>query len=250
MTSLWLGRRVLYNAANPSTAETAMTVMNTKRRARRTLLLGVGAAAAGVALGASPVGAATQAASAGGAPGSTPTFTPARHKEDEWLDALPGKHRVFIDTASVESASEGLLYAGNLFTANRSGYALADGDIATVVCFRHYSTIFAYNNAMWEKYGKTIADSSKYVDPKSAEPPKVNPLREIETLARRGVHFAICGLATRRIAGQIASATGSKTDEIQAELIANVVSNGHVMAAGVVATTRAQEYGYSLLVAG
>lgn len=213
---------------------------------RRAMLSAIGAAAAGVALASTS----TQAQGAA-APAATPTkFTPAHHKEDEWFDAVPGKHRVFIDTASLESASEGLLYANNLFTANKSGYGLADSDVATVVCFRHFSTIFAYNNAMWEKYGKVIADSSKYVDPKSTEAPKANPMRQIDGLAKRGVHFAICGLATRRIAGQIATATGGKQDEIQAELIANVIPNGHVMAAGVIATTRAQEYGYSLLVAG
>ena len=36
--------------------------------------------------------------------------------------------------------SEALLYAGNLFTANKSGYSLDDKDIATVVVFRHYAT--------------------------------------------------------------------------------------------------------------
>jgi len=34
------------------------------------------------------------------------------------------------------------------------------------------------------------------------------------------------------------------------ELTANLVPNGHLVAAGVIATTRAQEYGYTLLVAG
>ena len=213
---------------------------------RRAMLSAIGAAAAGVALASSSAKAQGTAVPAAAA--TSTKFSPAHHKEDEWFDALPGKHRVFIDTASLESASEGLLYANNLFTANKSGYGLADGDLATVVCFRHHSTIFAYNNAMWEKYGKVIADSSKYVDPKSTEAPKANPMRQIDGLAKRGVHFAICGLATRRIAGQIATATGAKADEIQAELIANVIPNGHVVAAGVIATTRAQEYGYSLLV--
>lgn len=201
------------------------------------MLTVMGAAAAGVALASSPARA------------QSGKFAPARHKEDEWLDALPGKHRVFIDAALVKGGSDALLYANNLFVANKSGYGLEDGDIATVICLRHESTIFAYTNAMWAKYGATIAKSSNYTMPNGAEP-TTNPMRSIDALAKRGVHFAVCGLATRRIAGMIATATGGKTDEILKELSDNLVPNGHLMAAGVVATTRAQEYGYSLLVAG
>jgi len=215
--------------------------MKNLKQDRRAMLSVMGAAAAGVAL-------ATTSTHAQSSTTSAP-FAPARHKEDAWLDTLPGKHRVFIDTASLESANEALLYAGNLFLANMSGYGLNDGDIATVVCFRHYSTIFAFNNDMWAKYGKTLAESSKYVNPRNPETPTANPQRGIDGLAKRGVHFAICGMATRRIAGQIATASVSKTEDVFAELVANTIPNGHVMAAGVVATTRAQEYGYSLLVA-
>ena len=212
-------------------------------KVRRALLSVMGAAAAGVALASTPA----RAQSGAPAPGK---FSPARHKEDEWLDTVPGKHRVFIDTASLESASEGVLYAGNLFVANKSGYGLDDGDIATIVCFRHYSTIFAFTNTIWAKYGKPLADSSKYVNAKSPETPTTNPQRNIDALAKRGVHFAVCGLATKRIAGLIATATSGNADEIMKELAANLVPNGHLVAAGVIATTRAQEYGYSLLVAG
>ncbi len=202
------------------------------------MLSAVSAVAAGVALTGSPTSARARA-----------DFTPARHKEDAWFDELPGKHRVFIDSAATESVSSALLYAGNLFTANKSGYGLEDGDIATVVCLRHNGTVFAYTDTIWSKYGKALADSAKYVNPRSTEPPTANPQRNIASLAKRGVHFAVCGLATRRIAGQIATAVSGNTDEIHKELIANLVPNGHLMAAGVVATTRAQEYGYSILVA-
>lgn len=219
--------------------------MSHRKQNRRAMLSVMGAAAAGVALAAAPSRAQTPTA----APVAPGTFTPAHHKEDEWLDSLPGKHRVFIDSASNKGGSDAVLYASNLFMANKSGYGLEDGDIATVVCFRHYSTIFGYNNAMWAKYGATIAKSSEYTMPNSAEP-TTNPIRSIDALAKRGVHFAVCGMATRRVASLIATATGGKTDEILKELSDNLVANGHLASAGVVATTRAQEYGYSLLVAG
>ena len=219
--------------------------MESSRQDRRALLSAMGAAAAGVAL------ASSAAHAQGVAPSAPGMFTPAKHKEDGWLDQVPGKHRVLIDTASVDSADEGLLYAGNLFVANKSGYGLEDGDVATVVCLRHYATIFAYNNVIWAKYGKALADAAKYSDPKSAESPNTNPhVKSIEGLAKRGVQFAVCGLATRRFSSLLATATNGKVEDIIKELTANLVPNGHLMAAGVIATTRAQEYGYSLLVAG
>jgi intracellular sulfur oxidation DsrE/DsrF family protein len=213
--------------------------MKQRTQGRRAMLSVMGAAAAGVALASSPARVTAQAGK----------FAPARHKEDEWFDLLPGKHRVFVDSASNKGGSDALLYATNLFTANKAGYGLEDGDIVTVVCFRHYSTIFGYNNAMWAKYGATIAKSSEYTMANGAEP-TANPMRNIEALAKRGVQFAVCGMATRRVAGLIATASGGKTDEILKELTENLVPNGHLVAAGVVATTRAQEYGYSILVAG
>mgnify|MGYP006270099029 CR=1 FL=1 len=211
-------------------------------RDRRSVLSVMGAAAAGVALSAAPARAQESAKSA--------AFSPTRHNEDAWLDAVPGKHRVIIDAAPLAGGSDAVLYAGNLFMANKQGYNLDDKDVATVVCFRHYATIFGYNDKMWAKYGKAIADTSKYENPRAGEAFTANPLRQIETLAKRGVHFAVCGLATRRIAGMVATAAGAKTEDILAELSANLVSNGHLAAAGVIATTRAQEYGYSLLIAG
>ena len=51
------------------------------------------------------------------------------------------------------------------------------------------------------------------------------------------------------LGAQQRTAGGAKTDDILAELKENLVANGHFAAAGVIATTRAQEYGYALLIA-
>ncbi len=39
-------------------------------------------------------------------------------------------------------------------------------------------------------------------------------------------------------------------DSVYKELVASAIPNGHFVAAGVIAVTRAQEYDYSLLTAG
>ena len=220
---------------------------------RRTWMSGVGAAAAGVALGATAVNAETAAVPPQAAPPATP-FQPARHPQDAWFDSLPGKHRVILDTTSATGAGEGLQYSGNVYNANRTGYQLETGDIALVLCLRHFATIFAFNNAMWAKYGRQLADAGEYKDPKAAAPPKTNPHNSgdrpaLDNLAKRGAHFAVCGLATRYFAGLIAG-EGGDADAVFKELSANTIPNAHIMSAGVIAITRAQEYGYSLIHVG
>jgi len=226
--------------------------MKSERRARRSMLTGLGAAAAALTVG-------TRAARAQ-APAA---FQPARHAQDEWMNALPGKHRTVIDCAAVSAAGMGVFYANNIFIANRNGYQLADSDVAVIVVLRHEATVFAYNDAIWSKYSAPLAKMARITHPKTNEPPVVNPLTSPEygsvmtslgvtatAIAKRGAHFAICDMATNRIAGVIASAVGSTAPVIYKELAANLLPNGHLVAAGVVAINRAQEFGYSMLTAG
>jgi hypothetical protein len=179
------------------------------------------------------------------------------------MNALPGKHRTVIDCAAVSAAGTGVFYANNIFTANRNGYQLSDSDVAVIVVLRHEATVFAYNDTIWGKYSAPLAKMARITHPKTNEPPTVNPLTSPEfgpvmtslgvtatALARRGAHFAICDMATNRIAGVIASAVGSTAPVIYKELAANLLPNGHLVAAGVVAVNRAQEFGYSMLTAG
>jgi intracellular sulfur oxidation DsrE/DsrF family protein len=221
---------------------------------RRTLIAAAGVAAAAIVL--QPKSAQAQAASGG--------FEPARHPEDAWLDTLPGKHRTIIDSFTPEGAGEALLFGNNLYVANAAGYGLTDADVAVIVTLRHRSTVFAFNDAMWAKYTKGMGQGFPLKDPKTNELPTVNLYNTpgygaalpnfglmIDTVAKRGMHFAICQMATRRIAGQIVnSAPGSNIDAVYEELVANIVPNGHMVAAGVIAVTRAQEYGYTVMVAG
>jgi hypothetical protein len=74
--------------------------MNWEHSTRRSFATALGAAFA-FAVG-SPVT---------GAQGRATTFQPARHPQDAWLDSIPGKHRTFIDTATVNGGGSALLYA-------------------------------------------------------------------------------------------------------------------------------------------
>ena len=219
---------------------------------RRSLVTGLGAAAAAFALGSKPAGAQAPATA----------FKPTRHPQDAWLDAVPGKHRSFIDCSTVSGAGEGILYANNLYVANKSGYGVDEKDVAVVVCMRHFATVFAYTNAIWGKYGKAMSDLVGFTDPKTKQVPMTNLLysadygmtmsnlgNTIPSVVMRGTQFAICDMATHFISGQVAAAVKGSPDDRYKEFAANLIPNGRLVAAGVVAVNRAQEFGYTLLTA-
>ena len=192
---------------------------------------------------------------------NTPShWEPARHAKDDWLDQLPGKHRLVFDTISYEHLSDAILFANNFIRVNRADYGLQSNELAVVIVVRHRSTPFGYNDAMWAKYGTAIALRSKVEDPKTKEPPKINLFNSrddgdlnrgmtLDSVFKQGVQLAVCTTSTRGYAASIAQAVGGNADEIFKELTANLVSdtNCRMVPAGIVAVNRAQERGYSLV---
>lgn len=191
---------------------------------------------------------------------SNTRWEPARHEKDDWLDEIPGKHRMVFDNPTPEGLADALAFANNFFRTNRTDYGLQNSDLAVVIIARHRATPFGYNDAMWAKYGEIIAARSKVVDPKTKEAPKLNlynatgygelvPTRgtTLESLAKLGAQFALCSVSTRGYAGAIAEAVKGNADDIFKELTSNLVSNARMVPAGIVAVNRAQERGYSLV---
>jgi len=192
-------------------------------------------------------------------PAATSRFEPARHDKDDWYDQIPGKHRMVFDTTSFEGFTDAILFSNNFFRANKAAYGLSDSDLAVVIIARHRSTPFGYNDAMWTKYGKVMSARSKAEDPKTKGAPSVNMFNSTEhaallsrgttldALAKMGIQFAVCGLATRAYGGAIAEATGQKADDVVKELSANLVGSARIVPAGIVAVNRAQEHRYTLV---
>lgn len=220
-------------------------------RTRRSMVSALGAAAA-----------AAFALESGAAEAQTPgaRFQPARHVQDAWLDAIAGKHRSCIDASTPRGAGEAILYANNLYESNKIGYALPEKDIVVVACFRHFATPFAYTDAMWAKYGGLFSMMIEFTDPKTKQAPSTNLLNAagygmqltnlgntIDSVITRGTRFAVCDMATHFFAGQLAMMTKGNADAIYKELIGNRIPNSYMVAAGVLAVNRAQEYGYTLL---
>lgn len=211
---------------------------------RRALLGGLGiAAVAGVALGSGRAEAATK-------PGK---FKPRFHDLDAWMEEIPGDHRVFIDTDSAAGATNALRYATNILNAQVNAYGGKDSDMAMIICLRHASTTLGFVDAMWAKYGSglgMLGGGARAGGPGGAAPaaPTTNAqTAALAAAAGRGVHFAICDAATTLLSGMIARQAGKQAGEVHDELVANMITNGHMVPAGVMALTRAQEHGYSLL---
>ena len=206
------------------------------------------------------VAAATASTASGQSTAST-LWQPARHELDDWLDKDKAvKHRLVFDTISAEGFGQALLYSSNYFVANQSGYGLQNSDLAVVIVARHNSTPFAFNDEIWKKYGAAIAQQANFTDPKTKQPPTSNLYQAtgygaalaslgttLDSVLNRGVQLAVCQMASRNFAGTIARAVGGTTDAIYNEITANLVSNSHLVPAGIVAVNRAQERGYSFV---
>jgi intracellular sulfur oxidation DsrE/DsrF family protein len=194
-------------------------------------------------------GAAKPAAAAGLAP-ENGRFEPVKHPQDDWLDSLPGKHRVVFDTWTASKFPEALQFANNIYRGNRD-YDLSEKDIAIVIVARHRTAPFAFNDAMWAKYGKYFSERMEFLDPKTTKPPTANLYSaQLGGLLKQGVHLAVCNLTTRSTAQRLAEVNGEKPDDVYKEITTNAMPNTHFVAAGVVGATRAQEHGYALISIG
>ena len=211
---------------------------------RRSFLARFGAAAAAISLGASHANAQTPSAADG-------RWQPARDAKDDWFDRIPGKHRLFLDTLTAHGLSEAQGFANNYFAASKSGYGLEASDLAVVICLRHMATPFAFSDTIWAKYGAALGESIKFNDPTTGQPPVVNVYKaRLEGLVTRGVHFAVCDVASHHFAGVIARTVDGNADAIYKEMTGNAVGNVHFVAAGIIAVNRAQERGYAASCAG
>ena len=251
------GTRIAEQAAGPHRAPLAEEhmpdIVPVSPVARRSFLSRLGAGV--TVLGAAFIG---RESVAEAQPARTGRWQPTRHAQDDWLDQLPGQHRFVFDTTEPNNLATSMLYANNFFIANASGYGLKDSDAAVVLVLRHSSTVFAYADAMWAKYGAVLGDRSNFDDPLTTKRPVINVFNSaahgaslstrgttLDGLATRGVHFAVCQMATRFYAGSIATTIGGTAEDVYTELVSNLVPNAHMAPAGIVAVNRAQERGYA-----
>jgi intracellular sulfur oxidation DsrE/DsrF family protein len=173
-------------------------------------------------------------------------FQPSRHAQDDWFDQIPGKHRCFWDTTTTEELDSAIRFCNNYLETSQEIYGLEPKDHAMIIGVRYQSAAFGFSDAMWTKYSTHLSTWAKVVDPKTNQAPTTNTRQaQMNSLAKKGVHFSICDRASHNISRTIARRTDGKADEIYAQLIANRVDNPHQVPAGIIAKNRAQEHGYT-----
>jgi hypothetical protein len=185
-------------------------------------------------------------------------WQPASHALDDWFEAPSAKHRIVFDTTTPLAAGAALAYANNFFTANKSGYNLEPAGLAVVIIYRHFATPFAYNDAIWAKYGAGLSEALEFTDPKTKQPLTRNIYNSgdygfalpnfgttLDKIVQQGGRFAVCDMATHFIAGLIAEKVKGDADAIYRELTQNLIPNSRLVPAGIVAVNRAQERGYT-----
>ena len=227
--------------------------------ARRSFLSQVGSGVSAVFAATLAGGAATLQAQSPGRGRPQPT----RHAQDDWFDQLPGRHRLLLDTTTANGFGSALLYANNFLNSSQTGYGLKDSDSAVVIVVRHFSTVFAYNDAMWTKYGVPMSQRINFNDPQTQQPAKINVYNSashgaalpslgntLDAVLKRGVHLAVCQLATRLFSGGLAQATGGTAEAVYNEVVGNLVANSHMVPSGIVAINRAQERGFTFASVG
>jgi intracellular sulfur oxidation DsrE/DsrF family protein len=200
--------------------------------------------------------------------GSAATWEASPEQLDSWLDKPGTRHRMVFDSISGSGGAEALGYANNFLHVDSAAYGLKPEQTAAVVIFRHMSTPYGYNDAIWAKYGKTFAEKMKLEGDDAKRAATMNPAltnapgakpppkgmewaaaNSISDLAPKGVRFAVCGLATQGIAGQLAGKTGD-AEAVEAELNANLVPGALIVPSGITIVNRAQEHGYAFAYIG
>ena len=203
------------------------------------------------------------AASSGAQAQASRNWSPAMESQDNWLDDTLARHRQVFDTISPEGVARALTFTHTFYAANREAYGIEPKDLAVVMILRAGSTGFGFTDTFWSKYSAGLAKRYKVTDPVTKSAPVINIYNAadraillptngltLEALARMGGRFAICSVASRKLAAALAADIGGSADAIYAEMAANMVANARMAPAGIVAVNRAQEHHYTLCYAG
>src|SRR6516162_3513591 len=118
---------------------------------------------------------------------SATNFRPARHAQDDWMDKMPGKHRLVFDTTTPAAFGAALAYANNYLTANKDGYGLNDQDHAIIIIARHFSTPFV---VLDDPKTKQRPDFNIYEKDYGLDLPNLGAT--ITEVQKKGVNFAVC----------------------------------------------------------
>lgn len=180
--------------------------------------------------------------------------------DDSWTTKLQGKKLLTVFDSTQFNSGLALHQANVVMKNYNEVLGIAEKDLGLVVVIRHRSIPMAFNDSIWEKYD--AGADLKLDDPTTGKPAKRNPFlhllktdthglvddeTSLESLYQRGVIFLGCNRATMGWASRLASKSGAKTEDIHAELKANLIPGMTLLPTGIFAVVRAQNVGCSYL---
>jgi intracellular sulfur oxidation DsrE/DsrF family protein len=177
---------------------------------------------------------------------------------DKWLESVTGKHRQFFDMPAHQNGM-GLLHVRNYLNTLRDTYHVSHPDATAVVGLYGFTTLLAFNDAMWKKYeiGKVLkamdganapaTSNIFYAAPAGAAslsitgaPISIPADTSISALQQRGAVFILCNNAFNVFMGLLG---GAKSAELRKEFEANMLPGIFLVPAMVVAVNQAQTHG-------
>lgn len=223
-----------------------------------------------VAAGALPTPFFSQSGPSAGAPEHEPSALTALIREDaglaaepdmSWLDRITASRRLVFDCAGIEEGVA-LHHVRTAFAHFTEVEKTTDADWSMVLTVRHAAVPMLANDALWTKYA-FLGKSTKLKDPATGRRAARNPFLNanvakddkygliwpdggLDTLMQRGVIVLGCGMALRRMAGELAKDTKQDAKAVHQEVLANLVPGVYVMPSGVFATLRAGDAGCRL----
>jgi len=180
---------------------------------------------------------------------------------DGWLKSVTGKHRQFFDMPNHENGM-GLLHVRNYLNTMRDTYGVKHPAVTAVTGLYGMTTMLAFNDAMWQKYGLgnplKVMDGGKapatgnvfYRAPAGAAslsvtgaPIPIPADSSISALQDRGGVFILCNNAFNVWMGLLGGGDPAKPAALRKEFEANLLPGVFIVPAMVVAVNQAQMHG-------
>lgn len=172
--------------------------------------------------------------------------------DDSWTNRITGKYRAVFDSPDIDDGTA-VFNAHTFMQGFEDMYAVSDWDISAVVVIRHRAVPMAVDDVIWARYA--LGEYADIKDPTTGKWATKNPFYlpdsndpedapyTMESLAKRGVIFLACALATHGMAAVLAKRTRQKASAVFDELRRHLVPGLELAPSGIFAVMRAQDAG-------
>ena len=183
---------------------------------------------------------------------TTSTTSTSIEPSDNWLRGLKAKHKQFFDNPTT-NGGVALVHVMNYYDTYNKAYNVKDSDINAVLTFYAGTTLYALNDAAWEKYrlGEFLDAKDAAGTPFTANPWRTAPVvlgmtipgASIESLEKRGATLIVCNNALQIFSGMIAQKRGLDALAVYQDLKASIIPGIQLVPGMVIAVEQAQRAG-------